>query len=563
MSEPAAEPVTGTQSADTAHQYDAGSIQVLEGLEAVRKRPAMYIGDTHERGLHHLVYEVVDNSIDEALAGYCSQVTITLHEDGSCSVEDDGRGIPVAMHPTQHRPAAEVVLTVLHAGGKFDSESYKVSGGLHGVGVSCVNALSTWLRLDVWREGRHYEQRYAIGAPQAELRETGPTEKRGTRIQFMPDPTIFTVTTTFSFDYLAKRLRELAFLNPGVVIKIEDRRDGREHEFQYEGGIVSFVEHLSKNRSPVHEPAIYMRGEKDGVEVEIAMQWSTAYQETLLSFANNINTKEGGTHVTGFKAALTRSINSYAQASNLLKTSKGESVSGDDTREGLTCVLSVKHPDPQFEGQTKTKLGNSEVKGIVEALVNEHLGVYFEENPQVARAIIRKALEASRAREAARKARELSRRKSVLDGGDLPGKLADCQEKDPKQCELYLVEGDSAGGSAKQGRDRRYQAILPPARQDPQRREGPLRQDARQQRGQGHHLGPGHLDRRGVVPRQAALRPHHHHDGRGRRRLPHPHPAADLLLPADGRAGRGGAPLHRPAPALQGQARPQGALPQG
>ncbi len=445
----------------TAAHYDAGSIQVLEGLEAVRKRPAMYIGDTAERGLHHLVYEVVDNAIDEALAGYCHNIVVQLHEDGACSVEDDGRGIPVAEHPTEGRPAAEVVLTVLHAGGKFDSSSYKVSGGLHGVGVSCVNALSGWLKLDVWREGIHYTQDYARGIPQSELSPSGATSKRGTEIRFLPDPDIFTETVEFKFDILSGRLRELAFLNPGVRIRILDRRDGREHDFCYEGGIVSFVEHLSRNRTHLHDPPVAMVGEREGVQVEIALQWTSAYNETLLTFANNINTIEGGTHLTGLRAARTRSLNSLAQANNLLKSNKGVSLGGDDVREGLVGVLSVKLPEPQFEGQTKTKLGNSEVKGLVEAIVNDALGAYLDENPQLARAVISKALDASRAREAARKARELSRRKSALDGGDLPGKLADCQEKDPAKCELYLVEGDSAGGSAKQGRDRKTQAILP------------------------------------------------------------------------------------------------------
>ena len=448
-----------TDETKTSGEYGASNITVLEGLEAVRMRPGMYIGDTYVRGLHHLVYEVVDNSIDEALAGFCTQVTVTLHADGSCSVRDDGRGIPVGMHPKLGKPAAEVVLTVLHAGGKFDSDSYKVSGGLHGVGVSCVNALSDWLQLDIWRDGAHYTQRYARGVPQVELSNAGPSEQRGTCIRFHPDAEIFEVTT-FQMEILTKRLRELAFLNPGVRIALVDERDDVREDFHYEGGLSAFVEFLCTNKHPIHEPPIRIQGEREGVEVDLAFQWTSSYQEQLLGFANNINTIEGGTHVSGFKAALTRSINSYAQAENLLKSKDG-SISGDDSREGIIAVLSVKHPDPQFEGQTKGKLGNSEVKGLVESIVGEKLSEFFTENPRVAKAIIQKALEASRAREAARKARELTRRKSILDGGDLPGKLADCQEKDPSKCELYIVEGDSAGGSAKQGRDRRYQAILP------------------------------------------------------------------------------------------------------
>ncbi len=439
--------------------YDASSIKKLEGIEHVRLRPAMYIGDTFESGLHHLVYEVVDNSIDEALAGHCTRVDVILYEDGSCSVEDDGRGIPVDMHESGVS-AAEVVLTEIGAGGKFDSESYKVSGGLHGVGVSVVNALSDWLKLDVWRDGKHHVQHYARGEAQVPLTAIGPAEKRGTRIRFLPDNTIFKEIIRFSFDYLTQRLRELAFLNPGVRITIEDRRDEKSHDFMYEGGIRSFVEHLSSNKQPLHEVPVYMNGEREGCEVELALQWNTSYKELIYSFANNINTREGGTHISGFKAALTTSINNYAQKNNLLKA-KDASITGDDCREGLTAVISVKLAEPQFEGQTKTKLGNSEVKGLVQSIVNQKLGEFLDEDPRVARAIIQKALEASRAREAARKARDLTRRKSVLDGGDLPGKLADCQEKDPAQCELYLVEGDSAGGSAKLGRDRRTQAILP------------------------------------------------------------------------------------------------------
>ena len=444
-----------------ASDYGASSIQVLEGLEAVRVRPSMYIGDIGSRGLHHLVYEVVDNSVDEALAGHCDRIKVILHEDGSCSVEDNGRGIPVGMHAEQGRAAAEVVMTVLHAGGKFDRDSYKVSGGLHGVGVSCVNALSELLLLDIWRDGFHWSQRYRRGVPEAPLAKMEPSEKRGTRIQFLPDTMIFKDTTDFQYEILSNRLRELAFLNPGLTIELRDLRDAREEVFHYAGGIVSFVEYLNQAKEPTHAPPVYLRGGKEGVDVEMALQWNTSYAETIFSFANNIGTIEGGTHVTGLKAALTRTVNAYAQNNNLFKNGKVEPITGEDIREGLTCVLSVKMAEPQFEGQTKTKLGNSDVKGLTESIVNEQLAIFLDENPAVAKNIISKAIEASHAREAARKARDLARRKTVLDGGGLPGKLADCQERDPDKCELYLVEGDSAGGSAKQGRDRKFQAILP------------------------------------------------------------------------------------------------------
>ncbi|MBJ93165.1 MAG: DNA topoisomerase (ATP-hydrolyzing) subunit B [Rickettsiales bacterium] len=445
---------------DEKSDYGASAIQVLEGLEAVRKRPGMYIGDTVERGLHHLVYEVVDNSIDEALAGYCTQVDVGIHLDGSVSVEDNGRGIPTAMHPKEGIPTPEVVLTKLHAGGKFSNDSYKVSGGLHGVGVSVVNALSTNLRLEIFRDGQYYEQEYERGAKKSELSVLGSTTKRGTKITFIPDAEIFE-TTEFKFEILSKRLRELAFLNRGIRINVFDEREDKHHKFEYEGGIVSFVQHLSKNKKPLHEEPIYLNGDRDDIECEIAMQWSTAYNETTFSFANNINTHEGGTHLSGFKAALTRTLNSWAGSQGLLKKLKDSNLQGDDIREGLTCVISVKIPDPQFEGQTKTKLGNSNVKGIVESIVNEQLGYFLEMTPSVGKVVVEKAIESLRAREAARKARDLARRKTVLDGGGLPGKLADCQEKDPSRCEVYLVEGDSAGGSAKSARDRKFQAILP------------------------------------------------------------------------------------------------------
>ncbi len=443
----------------SAEAYDASQIKVLEGLEAVRVRPAMYIGSTGAQGLHHLVYEVVDNSVDEALAGFCDNVDVTLHLDNSVTVLDDGRGIPVDIHPTEGRPAVEVVLTKLHAGGKFDKGAYKVSGGLHGVGVSVVNALSEWLEVEIYHEGRVYHQRYERGKPVTDVQIAGKTSRRGTKVTFRPDPEIFE-TLDFSYDTLAARLQELAFLNRGLRIVLDDARTGRQQEFKYDGGIRSFVEYLNHSKTLLHPEPIYLAAERDGVRAEVALQYNDGYAEKTYSFANNINTIEGGTHLIGFKSALTRTVNSYAQANNLLKNGD-ETPTGDDVREGLTAIISVQVPEPQFEGQTKTKLGNSEIKGLVESIVNEKLGTYFEENPPVAKAIVEKAVLAARAREAARKARDLTRRKGAFDGAALPGKLADCAARDPAEAEIFLVEGDSAGGSAKQGRDRRSQAILP------------------------------------------------------------------------------------------------------
>lgn len=444
-----------------ADRYGAESITVLEGRDAVRKRPAMYIGSTGELGLHHLVYEIVDNSIDEALAGYCDKIDVTIHLDNSITVEDNGRGIPVDMHPTEKRPAAEVVMTVLHAGGKFDSNAYKVSGGLHGVGASVVNFLSEWLRMEIRRDGRVYEQEYQSGRPITPLIPTGTSKKRGTKITFKPDPEIFD-TTEFSFDKLSERLREKAFLNKGIKITIVDERSDTEkkHEFLYEGGIAEFVKHLNKNKNVLHSKPLYFEKQPgdDNLTIEVALQYNDGYDEKVFSFANNINTVDGGTHLSGFRSALTRSINNYAQSSGLIKDFKGQ-LSGDDVREGLVAVIAVKLPQPQFEGQTKGKL-NSDVQGAVTAFLYENLSASFEESPSIAKQIVSKAVEAARAREAARKAREIVR-KGAMSANALPGKLADCSEKDPALCELYIVEGDSAGGSAKQGRDRRTQAILP------------------------------------------------------------------------------------------------------
>ena len=439
--------------------YTAGQITVLKGLEAVRKRPGMYIGSTSSRGLHHLVYEVVDNSIDEAMAGYCTEVGVTIRKDGSIHVTDDGRGIPVDIHPEEGVPGVELAMTILHAGGKFDKDSYKVSGGLHGVGVSVVNALSEWLEVEVVRDGHRYHQRYACGIKEKELEMIGKAKGSGTTVTFKPDPEIFT-ELEYNFDTLNNRLRELAFLNKGLAIKITDDRDGTEETHRYEGGLASFVEYVRGARHPLHPEVFYFEASREEADIEVAMQYDDGFSENTHTFVNNINTHEGGAHLTGLKAALTRTINDYARRSNLFKKAE-ESLSGDDVREGLTCILSVKVMEPQFEGQTKTKLGNSEVRGAVEAAINEHLAIFLDENPKSAKAIIEKSLSAARAREAARKARDLVRKKSALEGGVLPGKLADCSISDPSLCEIYLVEGDSAGGSAKQGRDRSFQAILP------------------------------------------------------------------------------------------------------
>ena len=441
--------------------YGAQDIQVLEGLEAVRKRPGMYIGDTSTRGLHHLVYEVVDNSIDEALAGFCTHIEVTIHQDNSVTVVDDGRGIPVDMHKTG-RPAIEVVLTVLHAGGKFGGGGYTISGGLHGVGVSVVNALSEKMDVQVWRDGKTHEIAFVRGHISEPLHSYGHVETTGTKVTFLPDKEIFTEGVEFSFDTLASRFRELAFLNKGLRITLTDERDDEKYSesYHYEGGLKSFVKYLNTNKSTIHPNVIDFEGDRDGIFIEIAMQYNDGFSENVYSFANNINTIEGGTHLSGFRAALTRTINDYARRSGLIKQNE-ENLSGDDVREGLTAVISVKVPNPQFEGQTKTKLGNSEVKGIADTLISEGLHIYLEEHPVDGKKIIEKALLASRAREAARKARELTRRKNALEVSSLPGKLADCSERNPEMTEIYLVEGDSAGGSAKSGRDRRFQAILP------------------------------------------------------------------------------------------------------
>ncbi|TWM64159.1 hypothetical protein CHCC14814_4520 [Bacillus paralicheniformis] len=444
------------------NNYDENQIQVLEGLEAVRKRPGMYIGSTSGKGLHHLVWEIVDNSIDEALAGYCTEINVEIEKDNSITVKDNGRGIPVGIQEKMGRPAVEVIMTVLHAGGKFDGSGYKVSGGLHGVGASVVNALSTELDVTVYRDGKVHYQEYERGVPKADLKVIGDTDVTGTTTHFKPDPEIFTETTEYDYDTLATRVRELAFLTKGVKITIEDKREGKErkNEYCYEGGIKSYVEHLNRSREVIHEEPVYIEGSKDGITVEVALQYNDSYTSNIYSFANNIHTYEGGTHEAGFKTGLTRVINDYARRNGVFKEND-PNLSGEDVREGLTAIISIKHPDPQFEGQTKTKLGNSEARTITDALFSEALEKFLLENPDSAKKIVEKGVMAARARMAAKKARELTRRKSALEVSNLPGKLADCSSKDPTISELYIVEGDSAGGSAKQGRDRHFQAILP------------------------------------------------------------------------------------------------------